>query len=177
VDKYNLNVTNAYGTAELGFLAYNTAGGMAMSLLETAVIQVVDPHSGRSVAPGEVGEVVVTPFNKTYPLIRLGTGDLAMNVDPQPGESRQAQRFIILVGRVGDAVKVRGMFLHPNQLRFAAGQVSGVGRLQAVISRLEERDALILRLVPTQSDADPETLSAALAAAVQLPAASAVTSS
>jgi phenylacetate-CoA ligase len=167
VEQYGLMVTNAYGTAELGFLAYNTEGGMAMSLLETAVIQVVDPTSGRSVAPGEVGEVVVTTFNETYPLIRLGTGDLAMNVDPHPGESRQRQRAIILVGRVGEAVKVRGMFLHPNQLRFAAGQVPGVARLQAIVSRVEERDALILRLVPTQPDVDREALGAALAAAVQ----------
>jgi phenylacetate-CoA ligase len=166
VEKYGLKVTNAYGTAELGFLAYNTEGGMAMSLLETAVIQVVDPQSGRSVAPGDVGEVVVTTFNETYPLIRLGTGDLAMNMDPQPGESRQSQRAIILVGRVGDAVKVRGMFLHPNQLRFAAGQVPGIGRLQAVVSREQDRDELLLRLVP-QPDADRESLSAALAAAVQ----------
>ena len=41
VEKYGLNVTNAYGTAELGFLAYNTEGGMAMRLLETA------DHPGR----------------------------------------------------------------------------------------------------------------------------------
>jgi phenylacetate-CoA ligase len=110
---------------------------------------------------------VVTTFNETYPLIRLGTGDLAMNVDPHPGESRQRQRAIILVGRVGEAVKVRGMFLHPNQLRFAAGQVPGVARLQAIVSRVEERDELILRLVPTQADVDREALGAALAAAVQ----------
>lgn len=167
VEKYGLKVTNAYGTAELGFLAYNTEGGMAMSLLETAIIQVVDPQSGQSVAPGAVGEVVVTSFNETYPLIRLGTGDLAMNMDPNPGESRQRQRAIILVGRVGDAVKVRGMFLHPNQLRFAAGQVPGLGRLQAVITREQDRDELLLRLVSAQPQADPEVLKNAMAAAVQ----------
>lgn len=167
VEKYGLKVTNAYGTAELGFLAYDTEGGMAMGLLETAVIQIVDPDSGNSVGPGEVGEVVVTTFNETYPLIRLGTGDLAMNVDPNPGESRQSQRAIILVGRVGDAVKVRGMFLHPNQLRFAARQVPGVGRLQAVVTRPENRDELLLRIVPAEPGADQADLTAALAGAVQ----------
>jgi phenylacetate-CoA ligase len=167
VEKYGLKVTNAYGTAELGFLAYNTEGGMAMGLLETAVIQVVDPESGNSVGPGEVGEVVVTTFNETYPLIRLGTGDLAMNVDPNPGESRQSQRAIILVGRVGDAVKVRGMFLHPNQLRFAAGQVPDAGRLQAVVTRPENRDELLLRVVPAEPDADQAALTAALTGAIQ----------
>jgi phenylacetate-CoA ligase len=110
--------------------------------------------------------VVVTSFNETYPLIRLGTGDLAMNMDPNPGESRQSQRAIILVGRVGEAVKVRGMFLHPNQLRFAAGQVPGVGRLQAVVTRSQDRDELVLRLIP-QTAADQEALSTALMSAVQ----------
>ncbi len=37
VDKYGLKVTNAYGTAELGFLAYNTEGGLLMPLLETSI--------------------------------------------------------------------------------------------------------------------------------------------
>lgn len=167
VEKYGLKVTNAYGTAELGFLAYDTEGGMAMGLLETAVIQVVDPESGNSVGPGEVGEVVVTTFNETYPLIRLGTGDLAMNIDPNPGQSRQSQRAIILVGRVGDAVKVRGMFLHPNQLRFAAGQVPWVARLQAVVTRPENRDELHLRVIPAEPDADQAALTAALTGAVR----------
>jgi len=117
VEKYGLRVTNAYGTAELGFLAYDTEGSLPMRLLETSIIQVANPETGEPVTSGAVGEVVVTTFNETYPLIRLGTGDLAMNVDPAPGQSRQSERSIILVGRLGDAVKVRGMFVHPNQLR------------------------------------------------------------
>ena len=106
---------NTYATAELGVLAVNTGEGMAMRLLPEPIIQVVDPDTGASVGPGETGEVVVTNFNRLYPLIRFGTGDLAMNIDPRPGESAQAERAIILVGRRGEAVKVRGMFLHPNQ--------------------------------------------------------------
>ncbi len=167
VETYGLQVANAYGTAELGFLAYNVEGGMAMQLLETAVVQVVNPESGESVGPGEVGEVVATTFNELYPLIRLGTGDLAMNVDPAPGESRQGERSIILVGRVGDAVKVRGMFVHPNQLRFALGQVPGVARAQAVVTRQEHRDRLTLRVVPAEAGADEEALTAALGEAVR----------
>jgi len=151
VERYNLQVLNAYGTAELGFLAYNIEGGLAMRLLENSIIQVVNPETGQQVGPGESGEVVVTAFNEAYPLIRLGTGDLAMNMDPAPGESRQGERSIVLVGRVGDAVKVRGMFIHPNQLRFAVGQVQGVANFQAVVTRVEHRDMLTLKIVPEPS--------------------------
>ena len=113
---YGLKVANCYATAELGFLALDTVGQMAMPLLPQPIIQVVDPDTGRTVGPGEVGEVVVTNFSHHYPLIRLGTGDMAVNMDPNPGGSKQEERAIILVGRRGEAVKVRGMFVHPNQL-------------------------------------------------------------
>ena len=167
VEKYGLRVTNAYATAELGLLAYDTEGGMAMRLLETSIVQVANPETGESVGAGEVGEVVVTNFNETYPLIRLGTGDLAMNVDPAPGHSRQGERSIILVGRLGDAVKVRGMFVHPNQLRFAVGQVPGVARFQAVVTRPENRDEFALHVATTETPADREMLNTTLSTAIQ----------
>jgi phenylacetate-CoA ligase len=140
---------------------------MAMRLLETSIVQVANPETGESVGAGEVGEVVVTNFNETYPLIRLGTGDLAMNVDPAPGHSRQGERSIILVGRVGDAVKVRGMFVHPNQLRFAVGQVPGVARYQVVVTRPENRDEFALHVATTETPADREMLTTTLSKAIQ----------
>jgi len=167
VEEYRLTITNVYGTAELGSLAYNTEGGLTMRLLKTPIIQIVNPETGESVGPGETGEVVVTTFNQTYPLIRFGTGDLAVNLDPSPGQSRQEQRSIILVGRVGDAVKVRGMFVHPNQLGFAVSQVAGIARVQAVVTRPENRDELMLRVVLADEAADREQLATALGEAVR----------
>lgn len=166
-EKYSLTITNAYGTAELGFLAYNKEGGLLMRLLETSIIQVANPETGISVNPGETGEVVVTTFNETYPLIRLGTGDMAMNVDFTPGKSRQGECSIILVGRVGEAVKVRGMFVHPNQLRFAVGQTPGVKDFRAVVTRRENRDDLTLRVVLADEAGDREALTESLSRAVQ----------
>ena len=167
VDQYNLLVTNAYGTAELGFLAVNTDGSLQMKLLDTSIIQVANPENGKNVNPGEVGEVVVTNLDKTYPLIRLGTGDLAMNIDPSPGESQQNERSIILVGRVGEAVKVRGMFIHPNQIRFSIAQVPGIEAVQAIVSRTEHRDSLLLNVVPTGVDENLDALREHLAQAVR----------
>jgi phenylacetate-CoA ligase len=167
VEEYGLSVANIYGTAELGPLAYNTEGGLPMHLFKTPIIQIVDSETGRSVGPGEAGEVVVTTFNRTYPLIRLGTGDLAINVDPAPAESQQRDRSIILVGRVGDAAKVRGMFVHPNQLRFALGQVAGIARAQAVVTRPENRDELTLRVVLADESAERGPLTDQLGTAIR----------
>lgn len=165
--QYGLEIVNTYATAELGALAVNTDGSMAMRLLPEPLIQVVNPDSGRPVGPGETGEVVVTTDNRLYPLIRFGTGDLAMNIDPRPGESAQEERSIILVGRRGEAVKVRGMFIHPNQLRFASAQVPGVQAMQAIITRPDGlRDHFALR-VSLAAGADETAVAEGLKAAVQ----------
>jgi phenylacetate-CoA ligase len=163
---YGLSVGNCYATAELGLLALDTAGQMAMSLMPEPVIQLVDPDTGLEVGPGEVGEVVVTNYSRAYPLIRFGTGDIAVNVDPRPGESVQEERGIILVGRRGEAVKVRGMFVHPNQLRFAIAPFPAIVAVQGIVTRPETRDYLSLRAVVAE-DADRETLAEQLKASVQ----------
>jgi len=165
--QYGLAIVNTYATAELGALAVNTDGSMAMRLLPEPLVQVVNPDSGRPVGPGETGEVVVTTDNRLYPLIRFGTGDLAMNIDPRPGESAQEERSIILVGRRGEAVKVRGMFIHPNQLRFASAQVPGVQAMQAIITRPDGlRDHFALRVAAVDG-ADETAVAEGLKAAVQ----------
>ena len=146
VEEYGLAVGNAYATADFGLMALNTGEGMAMSILPEPIVEVVDPDTGQPVGAGEAGEVVATNFSRTYPLIRIGTGDMAMNIDPNPGQSRQTERSLILVGRSGEAAKVRGMFVHPNQLRFATGQIPGAQKVQGVVSRPEYKDYFVVRV-------------------------------
>ena len=125
---YGLQTTNVYATAELGFLAYDDETKAALKIADGVVVELVDPATGKRVGVREPGEVVVTTFNETYPTIRLGTGDMAVYSD----ESLQR---ILLVGCVGDAVKVRGMFVHPNQLRLAASKFPAIARLQGIVTR------------------------------------------
>ena len=168
-DEYGLAVCNTYATAELGLLAYNTTPGLTMDLLPEPIIELVDPDTGELVGTGEVGEIVVTGFSKVYPLIRLGTGDLAINVDPLPGESVQEERQIIIVGRRGDALKVRGMFVHPTQLRFAVTQAAmmvGVyppPAVQGVVTRPDpQRDFLTVRVATAENPALDDALRGAI---------------
>jgi phenylacetate-CoA ligase len=164
---YGITVGNAYATAELGVLALNTTADLTMQLLPEPIVEVVDPDTGQVVGAGDVGEVVVTTFNCAYPLIRLGTGDMAVNGDPRPGESRQEERTLVLVGRSGEAVKVRGMFVHPNQLRFAAAQVASVAAIQGVVTRRAHRDFFRVRVTLSASPDDPEAMRQALQQAIQ----------
>lgn len=171
VDTYGLAICNAYATAELGVLAINVDGTRPMKLMQEPIIQLVDPETGQHVGPGEVGEVVVTNYNQAYPLIRLGTGDMAVFMDPNPGSSSQGDCSIMLVGRSGEAAKVRGMFVHPNQLRFAVAQatasVGGASRVQATVSREEDKDHLVVRIALNNHDADTVALVEPLHQAIQ----------
>ncbi|MCB9433569.1 MAG: AMP-binding protein [Ardenticatenaceae bacterium] len=172
-ETYGIAIANAYGTAEFGILAVDRGDGvpMAMQLLPEPIIQLLDPETGEPVGAGSPGEVVVTNFSRVYPMIRFGTGDMAVNVDPNPGQSRQEERSMILVGRSGEAVKVRGMFVHPNQLRFAASQVPGVQGVQAVVTRPDLNDVLTLTAVVadgTGSEALAEGLKKAVTAVCRL---------
>ncbi len=157
-ETYGVKVGNAYATAELGFLAINTTGGLPLTLLPAPIIQVVAPDTGKQVGPGEAGEVVVTNFNKAYPLIRFGTGDMAIFNDPAPGQSSQEARSITLVGRSGEAVKVRGMFVHPNQLRFAVGRILSFLAVQGVITRPDLRDAFVIKIATEEPPANADAL-------------------
>jgi len=59
------------------------------------------------------------------------------------------------------------MFVHPNQLSFAVSQVAGIARVQAVVTRPENRDELMLRVVLADEAADREQLATALGEAVR----------
>ncbi len=149
--EYGIATVNAYGTADLGFLAYTRPFEDGFRVMDSIYLELVDKDTGERVEEGTPGEVVVTTFNKGYPLIRFGTGDLAVFVPNEQGE-----RVMRLVGRVGDAIKVRGMFLHPNQITAAMSRIPQVKHAQAVISRPADKDYLLMlvELKPEYADAN-----------------------
>ncbi|HKY78239.1 MAG TPA: AMP-binding protein [Acidimicrobiia bacterium] len=142
----NIAVIETYGTADVGLLGATCPVGNGFHLTNDAHVEILDPETGRRVEGGEIGEVVVTAFSTTYPLLRLGTGDLAALLPepcpcglPSPVLSR-------LAGRVGEAVKVRGMFLHPGQVDTAMDAIDGIGRYQVSVHRAGLRDELVVRI-------------------------------
>ena len=74
------------------------------------------PGTGDPVPDGEVGEVVVTSFNPDYPMIRLGTGDLSALLPGASPCGRTNMRIKGWMGRADQTAKVKGMFVHPEQV-------------------------------------------------------------
>ncbi|MCU0511339.1 MAG: AMP-binding protein [Anaerolineae bacterium] len=148
---YGMVTTSAYGTADLGFLGYTRKGVPGFKLVSSIYMQIADPKTGEDLEPGHSGEIVVTTFNPAYPLLRFGTGDLGA-LAPEPLEG--GQHLLGLYGRSGEAIKVRGMFLHPNQLRMAMMQFPQIASLQAIITRPEHNDVVTLKIELKDGAAD-----------------------
>src|SRR5690606_26340136 len=60
----------AYGTADLGMIAYETPTREGLVVNEDILLEIVRPGTGQPVQEVEVGEVVVTTLNPDYPLLR-----------------------------------------------------------------------------------------------------------
>ncbi|APV44358.1 phenylacetate--CoA ligase [Dehalogenimonas formicexedens] len=143
---YGIDTYQAYAVTEPGgALAYECSDKSGLHLMDDYVIEIVDPLTGKQLPPGEVGEVVVTPLhNPHWGLLRFGTGDLSkMLIDNCPC-GRTAPKLAGLLGRSGEAVKVRGMFVVPKQVETALAAVAEVGRFQLVVRRNGTRDELTL---------------------------------
>lgn len=137
-------VHQAYGTAETGLLGYETAPNSGLALPSGVLVQICDPATGAPVVDDSVGQVVVTLLRPEQPLVRFGTGDLSawrLGAD-------SSLRLAGVLGRIGDAVKVRGMFLHPRQAAQALAAEPGITAYRFVIDRVEHRDTLRCELVP-----------------------------
>lgn len=66
------------------------------------------------------------------------------------------------MGRTGDAVKVRGMFLHPRHVEQVMARIDGVSGYRFIIDRVEHRDELRCEIVPEPGQ-DPEELAQRIA--------------
>lgn len=135
-----------YATADLGLIAYETEAREGLVLDEGVIVEIVRPGTGDPVAPGEVGEVVVTTLNPDYPLIRFGTGDLsAMLAGPCP-TGRTNGRIKGWMGRADQTTKIRGMFVHPGQVAEIVKRFPEVARARLVVTGEMANDAMTLQV-------------------------------
>ena len=142
-----ITALQCYGTADLGLIAYESIGPdgevcPGMVLDEGIIVELVQPGTGDPVPPGEVGEVVVTTLTPEYPLIRFATGDLS---GPSPC-GRTNHRIKGWMGRADQTAKVRGMFVHPEQVAEIVRRHKSIIRARLVIERPASADQMSLHI-------------------------------
>ena len=145
------HVFQTYASADLGSVAYETeTDGVinpGMVLDEDVIVEIVRPGSGEPVAPGDIGEVVVTLFNDDYPLIRFATGDMsAMLIDAPPSKcGRTNGRIRGWMGRADQTTKVRAMFVHPSQVDNITRRHPAIVKARLLVSGHMAQDVMTLR--------------------------------
>jgi phenylacetate-CoA ligase len=135
----------AYGTADLGMIAYETAAREGLVVNEDLIVEIVRPGTGDPVPDGEVGEVVVTTFNAYYPLVRVATGDLSAVLQGRSPCGRTNMRIKGWMGRADQTTKVRGMFVHPEQVAEVLRR-HGLARGRLVVGNEAGEDRMTLRV-------------------------------
>jgi len=143
-----------YATADLGNIAYESAAQEGMIVDEGVIVEIVTPGTGNPVAPGEVGEVVVTTLNPDYPLIRFATGDLSAVMEGESPCGRSNMRIKGWMGRADQTTKIKGMFVRPEQVAALVARHDTISRARIIASREGEADVMTVRIEATGGEAD-----------------------
>ncbi len=145
---YGVDTYQMYGATEVGDVAYECSQKNGWHICEETIVEIVDPSTGKNVAPGQLGEIVVTRLNEIFFLLRFGTGDLSRIITDKCNCGRTSYRLAGISGRIGDAVKVRGLFIAPSQLKVIQTKFNNIP-LQAVVNRKGHEDILKILIEKT----------------------------
>jgi phenylacetate-CoA ligase len=135
----------AFGTADLGLVAFETRARDGMVVNEDLIVEIVQPGTGDPVAEGDVGEIIVTSLDPDHPWIRLALGDLSAVLPGQSPCGRTNMRIKGWMGRADQTTKVKGMFVRPEQIAEIGRRHPELGRLRLVVTRAGETDVMTLR--------------------------------
>jgi phenylacetate-CoA ligase len=135
----------AFGTADLGLIAFETSAREGMVVNEDLIMEIVRPGTGDPVTVGDVGEIVVTSLDLHHPWIRLALGDLTVALPDRSPCGRSNMRIQGWMGRADQTTKVKGMFVRPEQVAEIGRRHPELGRLRLVVTREGETDVMTLR--------------------------------
>ncbi len=161
-----ISCLQSYATADLGNIAYESAAMEGMIVDEQVIVEIVTPGTGTPVAPGEVGEVVVTTLNPDYPLVRFATGDLSAVLPGQSPCGRTNMRIKGWMGRADQTTKIKGMFVRPEQVAQLVEKHNEIVKARVIATRDGEMDAMTVQIEATAGD--PAAYSASVADVLKL---------
>ena len=136
------------------------------------IVEIINPVTMEPVAPGEIGEMVVTTLRKqAAPLIRYRTRDLTRLL-PEPCPcGNPLPRHDRLLGRSDDMIKFRAVNIYPGQVDAVLSYCHGVGSEYQIIleHRQDGRDHMVVRVerIEGASPADDSAVAAEIAKAVK----------
>jgi phenylacetate-CoA ligase len=165
IKSHGIDAYQAFGTADLGLIAYETSAREGLVVNEDIILEIVRPGTGEPVAEGDVGEIVVTTLDPSHPWIRLAIGDLTAAMPGTSPCGRTNLRIKGWMGRADQTSKVKGMFVRPEQIAEIGKRHPDLGRLRLVVTRDKEQDVMLLRC--ECASPDDEALREAIASSLR----------
>ncbi len=161
-------VFDHHGMTEVGPVTHECpARPGVLHVIESAYYaEVINPGTERTVAPGQEGELVLTPLGRTgSPLLRYRTGDL---VKAESGDAPCAcgRSDLALVGgilgRTDDMVVVRGVNVYPSAVEAIVRSHAGVAEYRVHVTQLHSLPELSVQIEPQPGCADSSKLPTSL---------------
>jgi phenylacetate-CoA ligase len=164
IEGRGIDAYQAFGTADLGLIAFETSARDGMVVNEDLIMEIVRPGTGDPVPEGEIGEIVVTSLDPHHPWIRLALGDLTVALRGDSPCGRSNMRIKGWMGRADQTTKVKGMFVRPEQIAEIGKRHPELERLRLVVTRDGEADAMTLC---AECDSASEALQSEVAATLR----------
>ena len=155
-DKLKIIATDNYGLSEV------MGPGVAGECIERNglhinedhfLVEIIDPNTLEPVAPGEIGELVITTLTKeAFPVIRFRTRDLT-RLMPEPCPcGRRFMRMQRVMGRTDDMLIIKGVNVFPSQIEAVLFDIEGTEpHYQLVVDRKGALDTIAVHVEVSES--------------------------
>lgn len=155
-------VANEFGSRDIGFTAHETPEGQLLLMSESIVLEVLD-EMGRPVAPGEMGEAVITGLcSEAQPFIRYRTGDMVRLGTEGDRGGRGLHVIDEVVGRSTDfLVRTDGTMMHALAGIYVLRAIPGIAEFKLVQRDLRDLDVQVVT-DPRWSPASAQAIDAGL---------------
>jgi phenylacetate-CoA ligase len=148
---FGVKAFNSYGLSEMNGpgVAFECEHQNGLHIWEDAyVVEIVNPDTLEPVAPGEVGELVLTTLDRqAMPIIRYRTRDLTRFLPGTCACGRTTQRLDRITGRSDDMLIVRGCNIFPIQIEQVLMDIPQLGSdYLIVLETKDDNDQLTLEV-------------------------------
>ncbi len=115
--------------------------------------EIIDPETGRTLPPGELGELVFTTLTKeAFPVLRYRTRDISRLIPTPCVCGRTLVRMERISGRTDDMLIIRGVNVFPSQIESVLMEIEGVEpHYQLIVSREGTLDVLEVQVEINES--------------------------
>jgi phenylacetate-CoA ligase len=140
-----INTLQAYASADIGLIGFESISDDGFIISEDLLVELIRPGTLEPVTEGEIGEVVITSFNRDYPLIRFATGDLSALKSGESACGRTNLRIKGWLGRADQTTKVKGMFVHAEQIEQVRQAYPHIAKMRLSVTQVNYNDQMNLQ--------------------------------